>query len=76
MKKFFLFAVLGIMLGALATSCKSEPKLLTEQQILQKVDSMYQVQAESLGSDLDATCDAKFDDLVQTAVDSIIAAQN
>ncbi len=76
MKKFLLFAAMSLVLGAVAISCKSKPKLLTEEQILQKVDSMYQVQVETLGADLDDACDAKFDDLVQTAVDSIIASKN
>lgn len=76
MKKFFLFVAMSLMLGAMATSCKSKPKLLTEAELISKVDSMYQVQVETLGSDLDAACDAKFDDLVQTAVDSIMASKN
>lgn len=76
MKRFFLFVAMSLMLGAIATSCKSKPKLLTEEQVLQTVDSMYQVQVETLGSDLDAACDAKFDDMVQTAVDSIMASKN
>jgi len=75
MKKFLLFIALGVSLTALTISCKSKPKLLTEAELAAKVDSLYQVQAETLGADLDDACDAKFDDLVQTAVDSILEAR-
>lgn len=76
MKKFLLFIALGVSLTALTISCKSKPKLLTEAELAAKVDELYQTQAEALGADLDDACDAKFDDLVQTAVDSIIEARN
>jgi len=76
MKKFLFLVALGVAITAMTISCKSKPKLLTEAQVAAKVDSLYQVQAESLGLDLDDACDAKFDDLVQTAVDSIIEARN
>ncbi len=75
MKKFLLFIALGLTLTAMTIACKSKPKLLTEEQMLQKIDSMYNTQIETLGADLDDACDAKFDDLVQTALDSILAAR-
>lgn len=76
MKKFLLFVALGLTLSAMTIACKSKPKLLTEEQMLQRVDSLYNSQIESLGATLDDACDAKFEDLVQTALDSILTARS
>lgn len=77
MKKTFLLFALGIALtAAIATSCGSKPKLLTEVEMKARIDSLYSAQAAQLGPELDQLCEAKFESLVQTAVDSIVAANN
>jgi hypothetical protein len=74
MKKTILFIALGLALGAGFTACKGKPKLLTEAEMQARVDSLVTAQKATLGPELDQLCEAKLPSLIQTAVDSIVAA--
>ncbi len=77
MKKTFLLVSLALALTAMIVACgDKKPKLLTAEQVGQRVDSLYQAQVETLGPDLDQACDLKFESLVAAKVDSILVASN
>lgn len=75
MKKTLMFIASGLLLVAVLSSCGGrKPNLLTEEQLTQRIDSLYNAQASQIGPELDQACELKLETLVQQAVDSIVAA--
>lgn len=77
MKKTFILVACALSLAAMISACGGKkPVLLTQEQVQQKVDSLYNAQVSTLGPELDKACEIKFESLVQVAVDSIMTANN
>jgi hypothetical protein len=67
--------VFGMLAGALVCSTLAScgEKLLSEAEVTAKVSELYNAQAATVGSELDAQCQASFDARVQTEVDKLVA---
>ena len=73
MKKVFLtMLAVGTLLFAMS-SCGGE-KLLTEEEMAQQIEERSTIQIDSIFEILDAECEERFDELVNTMRDSILTA--
>ncbi|HMR42640.1 MAG TPA: hypothetical protein PKC40_02340 [Saprospiraceae bacterium] len=75
MKKTWMLIASGLFLVVLISSCGGrKPNLLTEEQVNQKIDSLYNAQAPQISQEADQACELKLESLVSQAVDSIMTA--
>jgi outer membrane murein-binding lipoprotein Lpp len=75
MKQIKLFLTTAIAATVLLTACSNEPKLLSEAEVAQKVAEATATKTKELETKLDAECTANMDNMVNTAVDSILMAK-
>jgi hypothetical protein len=66
MKKLVLFTFAGALVCSTLASCGE--KLLSEAEVTAKVSELYNAQAATVGSELDAQCQASFDARVSAEV--------
>ncbi|MBL7832203.1 MAG: hypothetical protein JNK41_14345 [Saprospiraceae bacterium] len=72
--KFKSLVFAGIALLALSvTACKSKPKLMSPEEVTKMVDEKVAKEKEVLGPELDKLCVAQTPQLVQAAVDQLVA---
>lgn len=70
MKKIILLITVLTILLFSVTSCG--PKLLTADEVLQKVEESFDAQVEGLEEEFDQECEEKFDNLVVRLKDSLL----
>lgn len=62
-----------IVLSTLFFVFSCGPKLLSEEEVSKKVEETFDAQVEALEAVLDAECEERFDGLVESLRDSILA---